>query len=355
MRGSIRRRAGALAVTGVVAGFAILAGGGEAASSAAPQNTSPPTVSGQPQQGQTLTGTRGQWSGTISDFNYFWTRCNRNGRGCSNIGGAHAATYTLGSADVGNTVRFKVQAKNADGDTFASSAPTAVIRRASRGPAPASTSPPTITGTAQENQHLTGSAGSWTNDPTGFDYAWMRCDRNGSSCADIQGASQTTYTVSSADVGNTLRLRVRARNAGGSASATSAQTGIVRPALAPGAAIPAAQVSLPDRLVIDRVAFTPDPIRSRSPIVARFHVAEADDGHPVQGALVYALGLPYGWVRNAPEASTDGTGWATITLSPTRAMPLRRGALVVFVRARKQGDNLLAGVSTRRLVQAGIR
>jgi hypothetical protein len=36
-------------------------------------------------------------------------------------------------------------------------------------------------------------------------------------------------------------------------------------------------------------------------------------------------------------------------------MPLRRGSLVMFVRARKAGDNLLAGVSSRRLVQATIR
>jgi hypothetical protein len=356
MSSSIRRRgAGALILIGVVAAFAALAGGGEAASSAAPQNTSPPTVSGTPQQSQTLSGTRGQWSGTVSDYNYFWTRCNRNGGGCSNISGAHAATYKLGSADVGNTIRFKVQAKNADGDTFASSVPTAVIQAPSRGPAPANTSPPTISGTPQENQTLTGGAGTWTNNPTGFDYFWMRCDRSGSSCADIQGANRSTYVVSSVDVGNTLRLRVHAKNAGGTTSATSAQTAVLQPALAPGAAISVTQVSLPDRLVIDRVSFSPSPARSRGPIVARFHVAEVNGGHPVQGALVYALGLPYGWVRNAAETPTDGSGWATITLTPTRALPLRPGALVVFVRARKQGENVLAGVSTRRLVQESIR
>jgi len=36
-------------------------------------------------------------------------------------------------------------------------------------------------------------------------------------------------------------------------------------------------------------------------------------------------------------------------------MPLRRGDLVMFIRARKPGDSLLAGVSTRRLVQEAIR
>jgi hypothetical protein len=60
-------------------------------------------------------------------------------------------------------------------------------------------------------------------------------------------------------------------------------------------------------------------------------------------------------VYGAPETATDSTGWATIQVRPTRNMPLRRGDLVMFVRARKPGDNLLAGVSTRRLVQEPIR
>ncbi len=106
--------------------------------------------------------------------------------------------------------------------------------------------------------------------------------------------------------------------------------------------------------MIDRVSFSPNVIVSRTaPVTARFHVSDAK-GLSVQGALVYALGLPYGWTFNAPEQPTDATGWATITLQPTRAMPLRRGDLVLFVRARKPGENLLAGVSTRRLVQVGI-
>jgi hypothetical protein len=56
------------------------------------------------------------------------------------------------------------------------------------------------------------------------------------------------------------------------------------------------------------------------------------------------------------EVSTDQTGWATLTIVPTRNMPLgRRNALVMFVRARVEGQALLAGSSTRRLVQTLIR
>jgi len=93
-----------------------------------------------------------------------------------------------------------------------------------------------------------------------------------------------------------------------------------------------------------RPGFLPEPL-----------TALGEHAQASNGALVYALGLPYSWVRNGAEVQTDASGWATITLQPTAAMPLHRGgSLVIFVRARKPGDNLLAGVSTRRLVQEGI-
>jgi hypothetical protein len=69
---------------------------------------------------------------------------------------------------------------------------------------------------------------------------------------------------------------------------------------------------------------------------------------------VYAIGLPYGWIRPASEVVTGTDGWAQVTFLPTILMPLHRAAVVFFLRARKPGDNLLAGVSTRRLVQVRI-
>jgi hypothetical protein len=102
------------------------------------------------------------------------------------------------------------------------------------------------------------------------------------------------------------------------------------------------------------VQFSPSVLTSRHAFVGRFHVSDTR-GFSIQGALVYTIGLPYGWTFNAAEQPTDSNGWVTIVIHPTPNMPLRRGALVMFVRARKPGDNLLAGVSTRRLVQEGIR
>ena len=99
---------GAGATLAVVLAFGVLAGAGEAAAAAVPTNTSPPTIAGVPQQGQTLTGSRGTWTGSPTDYNDNWMRCDNNGGSCADIAGAIGDTYTLTSADVGNTVRFQV-------------------------------------------------------------------------------------------------------------------------------------------------------------------------------------------------------------------------------------------------------
>ena len=105
------------------------------ASASAPKNTTSPTITGTPQEGKTLVGHRGTWSGNVTDYNDFWVRCDKNGDNCSNISGATDKNgYLLKSVDVGNTIRFKVQATNKNGSAFASSVPTAVIASRRRAP-----------------------------------------------------------------------------------------------------------------------------------------------------------------------------------------------------------------------------
>jgi hypothetical protein len=313
----------------------------------APAVTSAPQISGMPQEGQTLRLNRGSWSGSTPIAHVDgWQRCDGQGGGCATIAGQTRTSYMVVSADVGHTLRGVVTASNSIGSTLAYSAPTAVV--SSR--APVSTTLPQISGTATIGATLQASAGTWSGvPPISFAFQWVRNNARGG-WDPIPGAAAQAYTLVAADLGHKLFVQVKATNANGSGFADSPQIGPVAGA-AGAVAVPVASVSLPDRLVVSRVQASPAIVRSRQPVVIRFRVTDLQ-GHPVQGALVYALGLPYGWVANAPETPTAGDGWATIVLRPTVRLPLHRGgALVLFVRTRKPGENLLAGVSTRRLVQ----
>jgi hypothetical protein len=63
-------------------------------------------------------------------------------------------------------------------------------------------------------------------------------------------------------------------------------------------------------------------------------------------------GVPWSRILQPAEVKSAQDGWAQIQIQPTERLTLRNGYFIVmFVRARKEGDSLLAGVSTRRLVQ----
>ena len=96
--------------------------------------------------------------------------------------------------------------------------------------APVNTTPPTVTGTAKVGQTLTAGDGTWSNTPTSYAYQWLRCNGGGNSCVNVANGTQKTYTLVGVDSGNTMRVRVTATNADGSASAQSDQTAAVEPA-----------------------------------------------------------------------------------------------------------------------------
>lgn len=229
--------------------------------------------------------------------------------------------------------------------------------------APRNTAPPTINDTTPvRGQTLTANAGTWTGDqPITFAYQWQRCNPGGQNCADIATARAQTYVVAEADVGNTLRVLVTATNASGSSSATSATTERVAAAEAPppparGSTVDVATVTPPARLIIDRVTFSPNPIRSRTAsFTVTVHVVDTR-GFVIRGALVFVRSTPL-VTSTAGEGTTGQDGRATFTVVPQRdfSIVFRQGYnLQFFVRARKSGENPLAGVSTRRLVQVGI-
>jgi hypothetical protein len=218
--------------------------------------------------------------------------------------------------------------------------------------APANTAAPTVTGSPQVGQTLTAANGTWTSDSTiTYTYQWTSCDAQGNACANIAGATAATYVVKSSDNLHSLRVAVSAKNANGTTTAQSAQTAVVGQAV--NKVIQAAAVVLPNRLIVDKVQYSANPIHSRStPTQMKVHVADSN-GNAVQGSLVYAIGVPYSRIAVMPEVQTDATGWATLSITPGKAFP-RTGYLTLFVRARVTGQDLLGGTSTRRLVQVTI-
>jgi hypothetical protein len=224
---------------------------------------------------------------------------------------------------------------------------------------PTNTQPPTISGTPEVGKTLTAREGTWTGSPTDYDYAWRRCDQDGGSCSLISGASERTYLLKQVDQGNTLRVSVTAQNADGRTTATSVPTAVIRAATTPAPANPcdrspvvASELKSPERLSISGQQVSPSVIGgSTQDIVARFRIT-ACNGKPVQGALVYVTAVPYNMFSIPPEASTGADGWAELRMNRGRGFPAtpKQQLLVMFVRARDPGGNLLGGISTRRLV-----
>jgi hypothetical protein len=239
------------------------------------------------------------------------------------------------------------------------------LSNAASNAAPVNTGEPKISGTPQEGQTLTGTSGSWTSTSTlTYAYQWLRCNAQGNGCSNIGGATTSSYLVKKADIGDTVRIRVTAKNADGSAQSTSNETAVITakgpvppvtvngcPASGTGT-IDVTAITPPAQLLIDGQAASPSPIRrSSSDVTVRFHVS-ACNGRSVSGALVYATAVPFQQFSIPAETPTGADGWATMTMHQEGAFPAspRQQLLAVFVRARKSGENLLGGISTRRLV-----
>jgi hypothetical protein len=200
-----------------------------------PADLKRPAISGTPRQGDRLTAATGVWEGEPTSYAYQWMVCNAAGVQCTAIKGATGSGYTLGAANVGHTMLVAVTATNSAGSTTANSAASPKIAEAQSPPPPAPTekSPPTIAGEAIEGQQLSATAGTWAGSPTRYEYQWELCNASGEACATLAGETGSTYTLSAADVGHTLRVTVTASNAGGSEPASSVASATIVEAASP--------------------------------------------------------------------------------------------------------------------------
>jgi hypothetical protein len=352
-----------LAVLGLTIGLASLAlpsAIGVAAPSARPSNVGEPVISGRAEQGRTMSASRGRWTGTEPiSYAFRWVRCGRdggrpNGSDCGFILGATESRYVVSAADVGSRLRVRVTATNADGSETVASNPTGIVV----GP-PVNTSLPLVTGTPLVDSVLAVQPGGWSGrQPIAFSYGWLRCNTAGGECVAIPGANGRSYRLASADVNHRVRCNVTARNAVGSATVLSSESGVVTVPLPPGAirlpsgeiSIPATSVPADQRLVVSRVAFSPNPVTTRRrPLTVRVRVTDTR-GYLVRDAIVFVRSTPRVTTGTTLVTATDG--WMTTRLVPLRTFPLkRRGHVQFFVKAYRSGDPGLAGVAGYRLVQ----
>ncbi len=187
----------------------------------APENVIAPSIEGNPTTGEMLSAQPGLWLGSEPiSYTYQWQRCDAKGEECTNIHEATGETYVLGEADLESTIRVVVTAKNSLGSASATSEPSEAV--GAPGP-PSSSEGPTIVGIAKEGERVFADNGSWSGSwPLSYTYRWERCNTAGESCAGIEGATKPSYTIVSADVGSSLRIKVTVSNSDGSTSALSA-------------------------------------------------------------------------------------------------------------------------------------
>ncbi len=214
-------------------------------------------------------------------------------------------------------------------------------------------------------EKLTGDRGHWSGSSLSYKDFWTRCDADGKGCSNISDATATTYTLTSTDVGNTLRFKVEATNANGSTTATSAATAVVTAVAKPPATgcpagsgtVQASQVASPARLLIDGQQANPSVVhRNTGQLTLRYRVT-ACGGRPVQGALVYATAIPFQQLTIPPEQPTASNGWARLDFRMLGGFPVssKQQLIAVFVRARVSGQDILGGLSTRRLFSVPVR
>ena len=164
--------------------------------------TGAPTISGTAQVGETLTA----GTSDIADedgltnvaYSYQWMA------GGSDIAGVTGSSYVLTPSEQGQTVQVRVtftdDAENEE--TLTSAATTAVAATDNTAP----TGLPTITGTPQVGETLTADTSAIEDEDglenVAYTYQWI------AGGTDIDGATDATYTLTEADQGKTVKVKV---------------------------------------------------------------------------------------------------------------------------------------------------
>jgi hypothetical protein len=145
------------------------------------------------------------------------------------IAGATSSSYKAKPADEGTALQCEVTANGTEGTDVAISASTLIA------PAPSTLSPAegyvyayASSYPARVGEEMTCETGSWTGDPTSFEYQWLRSGVpiSGANSGPIS-ATSFEYTLTPADAGKAIQCEVTVTNAGGSVAAVGEYSAVV--------------------------------------------------------------------------------------------------------------------------------
>jgi hypothetical protein len=226
-----------------------------------PTNTTPPTVSGSASAGSTWTVDVGTWTGSPS-IAIYWLRCNQpitSGyttvpAGCAAIPGANAINYVATSGDVGKYLTAQVAGNSPIGFSLAGAVNGTMIE-AVPAKVPANVVPPTLSGSTAAGSLWMVDPGVWTENPA-IAIHWLRCGEAIVStystvprgCVAIPGATQPTYTSSTADIGKYLTAQVAGNSTAGFTIVGTLNDAAIAPATA----------GVPTNLVLPVVSGAPE-------------------------------------------------------------------------------------------------
>jgi hypothetical protein len=340
-----------------------------------PTDSTPPSISGSPQVGSTLTVANGSWSGSGTlEYLYQWDRCNAQGADCAPIPGANEQTYLVTAADSGSRLRANVTATDQNGFATVATSPTAVVGSTAGGGAgggtgggtggggtgggpgtgigggegtaapgaPTMVAAPLVSGLLLAGGVATTTDGSWVSNPgIRFAIRWYRCNAQGLACTELRSRSNS-YRLTKADTGHTLRSQVTASNETGPAKATSEPSAIV--GAGPALHLRGGRYSVPVGALHKKDGLAVRGVLTRKHTV-RITVTSGR-GDRVRGARVSLTG------RNVRAAAGKTRVDGTIVLR-LRARPGKsaRGKLAVSLRARTSAH----GPSAKRVVRLRVR
>jgi hypothetical protein len=173
-----------------------------------------------------------------------------------------------------------------------------------------------VTGVAKVGSTLTATAGTWSPTDAAVTYQWFAND------VAIPAATASTLAISSAYLGQTLRVRTTAKKLGyPTAIATSAATAAVLPGVLTSTAppVPSGEVKVDKTLTLNLGRWNVTPSRQSVQWYA--------DGQPIADAVGITLPLPAGLAGRTISAKVTATrtGYKPVTVATAATPPVALG------------------------------